>query len=637
MVLTAPDFLQLQEICQASPKGRLWNDPLLKPLKDKFIERWREEMVKPLERDLNLSLGSWASLLQGQVIFAVTRGAWQGAEDQPLGFLFLFDARDRAGLLQTNLAALRAKWLADGRRCKTERIRNLEFTIFPATTNDMPSSVAKLLWRPPVFARLYGGADVKQAPVPESTTGDTVLHILRALLTDSRVLVVGQVGSFLVMGNSVMEVEKVVIRLTGGARPTLGDVPAYQTSMPGPFCAAPFYGWINVKAIVDALVRKSAAPDSPQHSDPLAGPRLDKVMAATGLDGCKSLAFNLHEFSEGSVFQISLSVPDATRRGVFQILACRPGDAAPPPFVPADATEFFRWRVDGTRTWLALEKMFEELSSQALSAINLILNTADARAKQDDPGFNLKQTLLANLGDDIIRYERGPRGSTAADLRYSPSIVLLGSPNPELLAVALKRLFVIFPQGDKMTEREFLGRKIFSVATPPLPLFPTVSPKSTPARTLHWAASGSYVALATDAALLEEYLRGPQPQAKALRDTVGLLEAAQNVGGMGTGLFGYENEATGMRAAFETSRNSPTASTNGVGPSLFPGLPGLTGPEEELASWMDFSLLPPFDRVSQYFSYSLFALSANSDGLTLKTFTHRPPALRNAAIARRAR
>jgi len=110
-----------------------------------------------------------------------------------------------------------------------------------------------------------------------------------------------------------------------------------------------------------------------------------------------------------------------------------------------------------------------------------------------------------------------------------------------------------------------------------------------------------------------------------------LLAAAQKVGGMGTGLFSYENEADTMRAAFEAARSNPGASTNGIGPSLFPGLPGLSGPEESLSEWMDFSLLPPFDKAAPYFSFSLYAASANVDGLTLKIFAPLPPALRSGA------
>ena len=268
--------------------------------------------------------------------------------------------------------------------------------------------------------------------------------------------------------------------------------------------------------------------------------------------------------------------------------------------------------------------------------MNLILDTANARAKQTDPGFDLKKALLANLGDDILSYERAPRSNSSADLQFPPSIFLLGSPNPELLAVALKRLFVIFPQGDAPAEREFLGRKIFSVPVPPLPFLMSVPSRPAAPRTLSCAASGGYVAMSTDTPLLEEYLRGNEPQTKALREKPGLLEAAQRVGGMGTGYFGYENQIDTMRTAFEAARNDPGASTNGIGPCLFPGLPGITGPEENLSEWMDFSLLPAFDKVAQYFSSTMYAGSANADGLTLKLFVPMPPALRSSSVAKPA-
>jgi hypothetical protein len=103
---------------------------------------------------------------------------------------------------------------------------------------------------------------------------------------------------------------------------------------------------------------------------------------------------------------------------------------------------------------------------------------------------------------------------------------------------------------------------------------------------------------------------------------------------MSTGLFGYENEVDTMRAAFERAKNDSGASTNGIGPSLFPGLPGVTGPESNLHIWMDFSLLPAFEKVAQYFYFTVYAGSANVDGLTLKLFAPTPPAIRSNSVAK---
>jgi hypothetical protein len=633
IMVTAPDFAKLKAICRKSPKSQLWNDPAMKPLRDKFESRWQEEVVKPIARDLNVSLDSYASLPQGQLTFAVTKGAWQGKDDQPLGFLLLLDAKDKTGLLKTTLAVFRKQWVGAGKTFKTETIRNVEFSVFPFTTNDVPKSLSQFLWRPPVFAQVSSGPDIQQAPTPPSRKPDLLLDTLRALLAASKELVIGQVDSLLVVGNSVKDVEKVVVRLTGGAMPTLGDLAAYQASHQACFRDAPLYGWVNVKAFADTLGRKSSESQPADPSDPLEPLKPDKIISATGLAGCRALAFSLQDSNEGSLFQLFLSVPEATREGLFQVLTGAPKEAGPPPFVPADAVRFFRWRLDGTKTWATIEKMLNEVSPQSLGVVNLILDTANARARLTDPGFDLKKTLLASLGDDFIRYEKAPRGNTPAELESPPSLILLGSPNPEQLAVALKRLFVIFPQGDAPAEREFLGRKIFSVPVPPLP-FPLTGPSQPRLpSTLSCAASGSYVAMSTDAAMLEEYLRSSESQAKALRDKPGLLEAAQKVGGMGTGLFGYENELDTKRAAFEAVKNEPASSTNGIGPSVFPGLPGITGPEKNLSDWMDFSLLPAFDKVSQYFYFDVYAGSANVDGLTLKEYSPLPPALRGNSPA----
>ena len=173
IMVTAPDFTKLRAICQKSPKSQLWSDPAMKPLRDKFESRWQEEVVKTIARELNVSLDSYASLPQGQLTFAVTKNAWQGNDDQPLGFLLLLDVRDKVSLLKTNLADFRKQWVGAGKTFKTETIRNLEFTVFPVTTNDVPKTLSKFLWRPAVFAPVSSGPD-KTFLVKVTTAGKTV-------------------------------------------------------------------------------------------------------------------------------------------------------------------------------------------------------------------------------------------------------------------------------------------------------------------------------------------------------------------------------------------------------------------------------------------------------------------------------
>jgi hypothetical protein len=155
------------------------------------------------------------------------------------------------------------------------------------------------------------------------------------------------------------------------------------------------------------------------------------------------------------------------------------------------------------------------------------------------------------------------------------------------------------------------------------------APKPSAPRTLHYAASGSYVAFSTDPAMLEEYLRSSDSQAKTLRETSGLMDASQKVTGPGTGLFGYENQAETMRATFEALKKSPGSITNAAALNPLSGALGAANPANTFLQWLDFSLLPSFDKVSKYFSFRVYAGSASVDGLTLKVFAPVPPQLKN--------
>ena len=218
-----------------------------------------------------------------------------------------------------------------------------------------------------------------------------------------------------------------------------------------------------------------------------------------------------------------------------------------------------------------------------------------------------------------------------------PSLLLIGSPNAEKLALALRGLLLIrWPEAMRPQEREFLGRKIFSFKIPGVPTSGTARP--TP-RDFSYAASGGYVAISTDVATLEEYLRSSEGPKKALRETPGLVEAAQKVGGQSTGQFSYENETESMRIAFEALRKGVTTTgttTDSLGLGYNPVADSIpfAGPERTFRVWMDFSLLPAYEQVGKYFHFTVSASSANVDGITFKYFSPSPPQLKREPIGK---
>ena len=619
VVVTVPDFSKVREIYRKSPQRQFWNDPAMKPFRDNFLSKWKEEFVKPLERELNVSFDTYTNLVRGQITFALLQNGGPAAVDQPLGWLLLLDAKEKSSQLKANLADLRQKWVDAGKSIKTEKIRDLDFAVLPMSSNDLPKTLRKFFPQPSEVQELpVEGEPKKLAPKSE--------------------LVIGQVDSLLILGNSTRGVEKIVIRLTGGAVPALGELAAYDANHRALFRDAPFYGWVNVKSLIEFMNRKSSEKRSSDAPDPFAAPKPDKIISAIGMAGLKTIAFNFQDSNEGSLFQVFIGAPEATRQGIFKILAGEAKDAAPPQFVPADAVKFRRWRLDGQKAWAALEKMLADISPQSLNTVNFILDTANTAAKDKDPSFDIKKNLIGNLGDDIITYEKAPRGNTLAELRSPPSLFLLSSPHPEQLAAALKSVLVFMSQqAGTPAEREFLGRKIFSVTLPAVPLPMGGSSRPATPRTLSYAASGGYVAMSTDTSLLEEFLRSSETQAKMLRELPGLVGATQKVTDPGTGLLAYENNAETMRASFEGWKKEPSSITNATASSLLPGAIGMAGPERTFKEWMDFSLLPAYDKVAKYFHFTVYAGSANVDGLTLKIFTPIPPALKGAQSAGSAR
>lgn len=605
-VFAIPDCAKMRVIYQQSPYSQLWNDPAMRPFREKFVTKWKEEFVAPLERDLGVKFDDFRSLPQGQFALAVTQDGWQGKADATPGFLLLLDARDQSDQLKKLLADLRKKWVDAGKSVQTEKIRDMEFFVVTLASNDVPKTLRRF------FPQRQEIQELGKEPEKTSETAR---------------LVVGQVQSLLIVGSSVKTVTKVVLRLAGGPMSALADDATFEGSRLALFRDAPVFGWFNAKPFFDVLAHVPPEKPNPQAPNPLPMPSADKFVPGSGLGGLKSVAFAFRAPNDGTLFELLLGAPESSRQGIFKLLAAEVKDSNPPAFVPADAVKFWRWRLDGPKTMATLEKMIGDISPQTLNTWNFLISSGEEAVKQDDPAYNLRKDLFGNLGDDLIAYEKAPRGKTPAELESPPSLMLIGSPNADLLVRALRGALII-RSGDALNPktREFLGRKIYSISIPGSST--GGAPFSGP-RTLNYAASGGYVAFSTDVAMLEEYLRSGEGQKKSLRETPGLAEAAQKVGGQNCGLFGYQNRSETMRAMFETlKQTTPVATNSAAGFDVLTGSIPYARPEKTFKDWLDYTLLPDYDKVAKYFHYTVHAGSANVDGLTFKFFSPTPPTLK---------
>jgi hypothetical protein len=608
--ITVPDARRAADIYRRSPAGQLWDDPAMKAFKDKFTARFKEQMLTPLERELGVTFADYADLLQGQFTLALTRSGWEGKTNQLPGWMILMDTRDQKAKLTAKLAEVKKKWIDAGRTVKPETIRGLEFTTLILSSDDLGKTLDNA-WKDVMTPPPAGAPAGKKGA--ESRPSGRKLEIT-----------LGQSDSLLLIGSVPAELEKVLIRQAGGLLPALAENSDFEANYNAMFREAFCFGWANFKPVNEILAHQAKGPaaESRAPANPLM-PRTDKLLGALGLDGLKTLAFHFNDTPEGSLVNLYLGVPESNRRGVFKLLVAEAKESAPPGFVPADAVKFNRWRLDGKKLWASLEGIIAELSPELNGILQMALGAA---GKDKDENFDLKKMLIGNLGDDFITFEKAPRSASLQDLASPPALYLVGSPNAEQLTLAIKTGATLLPPPlNTVTDREFLGRKIYAMKLNPAPNPAGRGPVS---RTLHFSHGGGYVAFSSDVAMLEEFLRAAGSGPRPLRETAGLAEAAQKVGGLSTGWFAYENQGETFRAALEAIKQSPENFNR-----IFAGATGaerIPGAQDSraLKEWFDASLLPAYDAISKYFHFTVAAGAAQPDGLVLRTFFPLPPSLK---------
>jgi hypothetical protein len=596
-----PDFTKARETYHSSPQGRFWNDPAMKPFADKFMAKLQTEFLTPLEHDLGTHFSDYTNFLQGQLTIAMIQNGWQGKDkntNEP-GLVFLLDTRDKSPLLKTTLADLKKKWVDAGKTARTEKIRDVDFSVIVLSTNDVPKSLKQKTAAPPGAPEPMEDPDAKNAPKQQ--------------------IYIGQVESLLVVGNSPKPIEKILATMSGSGVKTLNDQAAYSSAA-GMFHDATAFGWVNVKAFVDIFLHRNDGSDdnapNPMGFDPA------RLVTALGFNGLKTIAFDYRSSPDGMQFNLMLGVPEAERTGLFKILAGESKDYLPPPFVPADVVKFQRWRLNGQKTWDTLHQIIADTSPATTGGIDATVNMAEDSAKTKDPAFDIKKNLLGNLGDDFITYQKSPKSSSTEDMDSPPSIILIGSPNPEQLGSALKLVASSFYQPP--TEREFLGHKIYTFALGG----PRAAGQPAVNNNLSYTFNNGYIAISSDSGMLEEFLRSGAAGAKSLRDVSGLADAAQKVGGSGTSLFGYSNENENMRVFFEALKSSSSGADPLSKFSTLAMLAGMNSSQPKLSDWVDVSLLPPFSQVSKYFYFTVYAGQATPEGLYFKAFAPTPPGLK---------
>jgi hypothetical protein len=602
LVVSVPDCTALRTLAAQTPYGKLWADPAMKPFRDHVAQKWRDEFLAPLERELGVRFADYTNLFRGQLTLAITQEGWQADHEAAPGLVLLLDAADQVESLTRLLADLRRQWQNAGKPVRTEKIRDAEFYVVSVGSNDVPRTLRQF------FPRRQEIRELGREPPPPS--GDAGL-------------VVGRAQSLLIAGNSVRVVGKILSRLGNGGVPALAEQSAFAASRVAQLRDAQAFVWVHAQPLFDLLARAPSEPPNPQAPDPLPLPPASRWVPGLGLNHLKSAALALRLQREGVSVEARLVAPEAARAGLLRFLAPVRKDSAPPPFVPAEVTSFWRWRLDGPQLVATFEQMLGDLFPQTLNTWNYLLSSGEEALKQEQPDYNLRRDVFGNLGDDLVLFRKTP-GNNAASDGAPATLLLIGSPQAATWVRALRGLLVL-RTGDALQPktREFLGRTIYTVSLPG-----AAGAGGGPAQ-LHYAAHAGYVAFSTDAALLEEFLRSGESRRPSLAEWPALAEAAQKVGGLNGGWFAYEDLRQTMARNFEAWKRNTAATNSALGLEVITGSLPYARPQKSVTEWFDAARLPEFERVARYFYCRVAAGSADAEGLSFKWFWPAPPGLKD--------
>lgn len=559
LVLAAPNYASAKKHFKASASGRFWDSAEFKPFRKKLAAGFEANVMAEIEEELAIDFDAFEKMASGSVALAVVPG--QDAGEEP-ALLLLLDAGRKSVTLRRALSRLERDWKKDDREVSETEIGGVDFT----TVSD-----------------------------PE---GDQQVHI-------------GRVGAQLFVGTKSAQIEGVLARLNGKGSGTLADNPAFAADHGAVLKGADFYVWANPGAVLPQLLDN--LPDGAE-----LGIDFGEVVGALGINGLGTFAMAYSERPSGAHYELFIGLPKANRKGLFSLLETKQADASPPPFVPANVGGFLRWRLNMDAAWKNLEKLLLELSPDVA---NMVEFTVGLLGKDKDSNFDFKKSFLNNFGDDLILYQMPPKSSALNDIGAGPIVVLVKSPNPDELIKGIGAVPGILPP--PLNEAAMLPRRLgdHTVYSFELAEFPDPSTGELVKMELLLAARDGYMAVSTDADLLQMFLDGKTMGSLAKRDR--LATAATSVGGMDSGIFGYQNDRDMVLSTIDTLRDNTDQFD-----MILSMIPMDDLGEVSLGEWLDFSLLPTGSKIAKYFDFTVYGAETNDRGISLKMFSPRPATLK---------
>ena len=558
-VVAVPDYAGAEKNFNAGAIGQLWNSKEMKAFREKFEDGFTDNVLGRIEKQYGIDVEAFEELAAGPVAFGLVAPSAAGQEP---GALFLMDAGKKTFTLGRVISRLERDWKKTARKTSRTTIGKIKFTT------------------------LIGASE------------RPVLHVGR------------DKGLFLA-GSDAGLLEGVLARNNGKGEGALAANGGFAADNVAVLKGADAYIWANLSAVLPQLINN--APDGAE-----LGINVGEMLSSLGVDGFQSIATTFREQEDGAYFDVFLGLPEAKRTGLLGLMETKKTNSAPPAFVPANVELFQRWRLDMAATWGNLEKLLTDTAPDVASMVEF---TVGLLGKDKDQNFDFKKSFFENLGDDIIVFQQPPETKQLETVGAGPVLVLVEAANPDELIKAIGAVPGILPP--PLNETPLLPRRLgdHTVYSFGLMEIPDPTTGEMIKMEILFGGKDGYLVAGTNPKLLQAHLDGNT--ANPLNARAGLTEAAAKVGGLQSGVFGFQNDRSVMQHAAGSLKDNadmleaalsmiPTDDLGGVG----------------LSDWMDLSLLPTGEVLGRYFDFTVYGAANDARGITLKYFSPRPASLK---------
>ncbi|MGC8885745.1 MAG: DUF3352 domain-containing protein [Verrucomicrobiia bacterium] len=605
LLITIPDWNKNKEVWEKHPQAQLFKDPSLQAAKEKFLARWRAEVVDPLEKELGIKFSDYYGIAKGQIAFALSLMKDE-AKQPPIqaGFLLLIDSADNKEKLTKAFGGVVQKYIQSQHEVLTNRINEIDCYEFVINSEEVSKIIQK------VFPDPSEGWESLEGPKPKPKN---VQNRISAC----------QIDSLLVIGNSTNLISKVIANKVGKSQTSLLDNQEFKKFYDSRPQESLLCAWANIESVLQIAVPKPQ-DEAQQKKQPQAGFDINvpKILNALGLMALKGIEATTQFTTNGSVLDIFLRCPENERAGLIKALIPEKMDSTIPSFVPSNAVSFVRYRLDIQKAWGVIETTLEQIDPKIPNVLNLMLQTA-GRAK--NPNFDWRKDIIGALGNDIIVYVKNPEKAAIENINRSRRLVLISSANPEQLGNSIKNLTALSPKPPEIKEREIAGRKVYYWETPRMVQNP--DRKEAPNFTFI-TANGNNLVVANDISILQEYLNFAEGKTDQLKNLAGLNEAIAGIGAANSGLIIFQNSREQTKFQYTLLKNETDTIASLLAMTPIGIRLGLGEDSKLLRQWIDPTLLPDFSKIEKYFYITVSGLSVEKEGLRFRSVSPIPPELK---------